>query len=67
MASNDVKMNHGSLQSDWTSVTSLTLFHCVQKNSVNVLVAMNVNISNELHFSNVYRSVNYIGSLAKFT
>ena len=28
---------------------------------------MNVNISNELNFSDVYRSVNYIGSLAKFT
>ena len=28
---------------------------------------MNVNISNELNFSNVYRSVNYIRSLAKFT
>ena len=27
---------------------------------------MNVNISNELNFSDVYRSVNYIGSLAKF-
>ena len=25
---------------------------------------MNVNISNELNFSDVYRSVNYIGSLA---
>ena len=28
---------------------------------------MNVNISNELNFSDVYRSVNYNGSLAKFT
>ena len=28
---------------------------------------MNVNISNELNFSVVYQSVNYIGSLAKFT
>ena len=34
---------------------------------VNVLIEMNVNISNELNFSDVYRSVNYIGSLAKFT
>ena len=33
----------------------------------NVLIEMNVNISNELDFSDVYRSVNYIGSLAKFT
>ena len=30
---------------------------------VNVLIKMNVNISNELNFSEVYRSVNYIGSL----
>ena len=28
---------------------------------------MNVNISNELNFSDVYRSVNYTGLLAKFT
>ena len=28
---------------------------------------MNVNISNELNFSDVYRSVNYSGTLAKFT
>ena len=34
---------------------------------VNVLIEMNVNVSNELNFSDVYRSVNYIGSLAKFT
>ena len=33
---------------------------------VNVLIEMNVNISNELNFSDVYRSVNYIGSRAKF-
>ena len=33
---------------------------------VNVLIEMKVNISNELNFSDVYRSVNYIGSLAKF-
>ena len=25
---NDVRINHGSLKSDWTSVTSLTLFLC---------------------------------------
>ena len=31
----------------------------------NVLIDMNVNISNELNFSDVYRSVNYMGSLAK--
>ena len=34
---------------------------------INVLIEMNVNISNELNFSDVYRSVNYIGSLANFT
>ena len=34
---------------------------------VNVLTEMNVNISNELNFSDVYRSVKYIGSLANFT
>ena len=34
---------------------------------VKVLIETNVNISNELHFSDVYRRVNYIGLLAKFT
>ena len=34
---------------------------------VKVLTERNVNISNELHFSDVYGSVNYIGSLANFT
>ena len=34
---------------------------------INILIEMNVNISNELNFSDVYRSVNYIGSVAKFT
>ena len=34
---------------------------------VKVLIEMNVNRSNELNISDVYRSVNYIGSLAKFT
>ena len=32
-----------------------------------ILTETNVNIRNELNFSGVYRSVNYIGSLAKFT
>ena len=32
-----------------------------------VLIETNVNISNELNFSDVYRNVNYTGSLAKFT
>ena len=34
---------------------------------VKVLIETNVNISNELNFSKVYRSVNYNGSLAKLT
>ena len=34
---------------------------------INVVTEMNVNINNELNFSDVYRSVNYTGSLAKFT
>ena len=33
---------------------------------VKVLTETNVNISSELNFPEVYRSVNYIGSLAKF-
>ena len=28
---------------------------------------LNINISNELNFSDVYRSVNYIRSITKFT
>ena len=34
---------------------------------VKVLIQTNVNISNKLIFSDVYRSVNYNGPLAKFT
>ena len=34
---------------------------------VKVLNEMNVNVSNEVNFSDVYRSVNNIGSLAKCT
>ena len=34
---------------------------------VKVLIETNVNISNELNFSDIYRSVNYIGSLANTT
>ena len=34
---------------------------------VKVLIETNVNMSNELNLSDVYRSVNYIGSLAKLT
>ena len=32
-----------------------------------VLIKTNVNINNELNFSDVYRSANYLGLLAKFT
>ena len=32
-----------------------------------VLIEINVNINNELNFFDVYLSVNYIRSLAKFT
>ena len=32
-----------------------------------ILIETNVNINYELNFSDVYGSVNYIGSLAKFT
>ena len=34
---------------------------------VKVLIEKNINISNELNFSDVYQSVNFIRSLAKFT
>ena len=34
---------------------------------VRVLIETKVNISNELNFSDVYRNINYNGSLAKFT
>ena len=78
------QINHGSLQSDWTSATSWRHWRCsaVSRQTAckcfpasmlalisdfNVLIEINVNISNELNFSDVYRSVNYIGSLAKIT
>ena len=34
---------------------------------VKVLIETNVNITNELSFSDIIGSVNYIGSLSKFT
>ena len=34
---------------------------------VKALIEINVNMSNELNFSDVFQSVNYIGLLAKFT
>ena len=45
----------------------LLQFKCSYKIFVKVLIETNVNISNELNFSDVYLSVNYIGWLAKFT
>ena len=38
----------------------ITFFFCQIKTQ------KNVNMRNELNFSDVYRSINYIGSLAKF-
>ena len=48
------------------------MFYCFNfstyiKFSIKVLIETNVNISNELNFSDVYQSVNYNGLLAKFT
>ena len=48
------------------------MFYCFDISAyVNVfrpgLIENNLNISNELNFSNVNRSVYFIGSLAKFT
>ena len=34
---------------------------------IKVLIETNINLSNGLNFSVVYRSINYTGSLAKFT
>ena len=48
------------------------LFYCFNFSTyirffVKVLLGTNVNISNELNFSDVNRIVNYIGPLAKLT
>ena len=48
------------------------MFYCFNSSAyllfiATVLIEMDVNISNELNFSGVYRSVNYIGWLTKFT
>ena len=50
----------------------MPMFHCFNFKAyiryfVKVLIDVDVNISNELNLSDVYRSENYIGSLAKFT
>ena len=44
------------------------MFYCFNYSAyiivfVRILIETNVNISNKLHFSDVYQSVNYIGSL----
>ena len=76
---NDVKINHGSLQSDRMSgdiMMPLTLLRSKQKKKYVImlyctsfstyirffkaLIKTNVNTSNELNFSDVCRSVNYI-------
>ena len=46
----------------------MKMFYCFSFSSyiVKVLIKMNVNISNEFHFSDAYRNINYTGSLAKF-
>ena len=49
------------------------MFYCFNFSStyikffVKILTERNVHISNEFIFSDIYRSVNYIGSLAPFT
>ena len=49
-------------------VNSLLLqFKGLYKIFVKVLIETNVNISNELNFSDISRSVNYIGSIANTT
>ena len=54
------------------SRTTLKMFHCFILTAyvrffVNILSETNVNISNELTFSDVYQRVKYNGSQAKFT
>ena len=49
----------------------MQMFGCVNFSAyirffVKVLIETNVNISNELNFSDIYRNVNYSGLLAKF-
>ena len=68
--------HHGSLQTDWTSVQKklrvndlLPQFQRLQKDFSSRsqdFIETKENISKR-NFSDVYRSVNYIGSLAKFT
>ena len=48
-------------------VNVLLQFYRLYKIFCKVLFETNVNISNELNFSDVYQSVNYIGLLAKLT
>ena len=50
----------------------MSVFYCFNFSAyitffIKVLIETNVNISNELHFSDVYQSVNYIRLLEKFT
>ena len=45
----------------------LLQFQRIYKILVKILIETNIKISNELIFSDVYRSVNYTGSLAKLS
>ena len=70
---------NGCLQFDWKSAlfhllaeklcvnTLLLQFYSSYKICFKAFVERNVNMSYELNFSDVYQSVNYIVSLAKFT
>ena len=45
----------------------LLKFYAYLRSFAKVLIETNLNISNEFNFPDSHRSVNYIGSLAKFT
>ena len=57
-----------SIRQLWRSIFNCFNFSAYIRFFVNILIDMYVNMSKELNFfSDVYRSVNYIGSLAKLT
>ena len=57
-----------SLLAETVNVIFLLLqFKAYIKLFIKVFTKTYVNISNELNFSDIYQSVNYIGSLRKFT
>ena len=51
----------------WKTACQCFNFSAYGKFFVQVVIKTNLNISNELNFSDVFRKVIYIGSLAKFT